>query len=93
MAKRQKYFTGVLKEKAGERENYFDYIIEAVSISQARSILDKYAKSFFEDGSPEKYNGGYDFFDGEIWVGVNRVERTSKAAWLRQQFERCLLKR
>lgn len=87
MPKRVKYYAGVLKEKSGEHENYYDYIAEAKSISQARGILNRCARTFFEDGSPQRYDGGWDFYGGETWVGVHRVERTTKTAWLQRQFE------
>lgn len=93
MAKRAKYYAGVLKEKSGGHENSYDYIIEAKSITQARAILDECAKTWFEEEKPEKYDGGYDFFGGETWVGIQSVTKTSKAAWLRRQFELWHLKR
>jgi hypothetical protein len=92
MPKRVKYYAGTLEERNGEQEYSHDYIIEAVSVRQAQSILNDYAKTFY-NGKPEKGDDGYYFFNGQLWVGARDVVRTSMAAWQRQQLRICLLKK
>jgi hypothetical protein len=89
------YFAGRLKEQNGEQEYSYDHIIEAETLEDAEKIYEEYAKTFYGDGSddePEEGDGGYYFFNGEIWAGVESIIPTTKEAWMENQFNINLLK-
>lgn len=86
----------IIQEQIGEKEWTHHHLLNAISLNEARAKAEEYASKYWavdENESADKNgHGWYEFNDGEILVRVEEVRPITKEKFLREAFERALIK-
>ena len=76
-----------LREIIDQYQNTYNFLLSAPSLEEAKKKAERYANSFFSDPYAEYEDGTWYFYDWEVSVTIEAVERTTRSRWVKERID------